>query len=114
MSELAELPVFQKTYDLYRAAHDVIKKFEKGDRYALGEKLKTAILDVLEAIIQAGSAKKEFKIPFLERALIKMEVVKIFVRLGADTRNIPISHALELQETIQTVCRMLGGWRRSL
>lgn len=114
MSELAELPVFQKTYDLYRALYDAIKNFEKGDRYALGEKLKTAVLDALEAIIQAGSAKKEFKIPFLERALMKMEIVKVFVRLGADTRNIPTSLYLELQEMIQTICRMLGGWRRSM
>ena len=114
MTDLQEMPVFQKTYDLYKLLHEAVKKFPKSDRYSLGEKCKEIVLHLLEAIINAGNSKKEWKLAPLETALTKLELLKVFIRLAYETRCIPEKHYLNMQERIHEIGRMLGGWRRSI
>ena len=49
MYEIHETPVFQKSYDLYKQLHELVKKYSKGDRYSLGEKSQQQVLDLIEA-----------------------------------------------------------------
>jgi len=114
MQEIHDTPVFQKSYDLYKFLHEAVKKYAKGDRYSLGEETKKKTLELIETITKAGHAKKEWKTPFIEQAIIALELVKVFTRLGYDTRSLNQQQFLELLERIQEIGRMLGGWKRSV
>lgn len=114
MQEIHDTPLFQKAYDLYKLLHENVKKYAKGDRYSLGEETKKKTLELIEAITKAGHAKKEWKAPLIEQAIISLELVKVFARLGHDTRSLNQQQYLELQERIQEIGRMLGGWKRSV
>ncbi len=114
MQEIHDTQVFQKSYDLYKGLHGLIKKYPKGDQHSLGEKTKNEILGLIEAITKAGHAKKEWKLPQIEQAIIKLELTKIFIRLGHDTHCLNEKQYLIIQERIQEIGRMLGGWKRSI
>lgn len=114
MQTISETPVFQKTYDLYKALHEIVKKYPKGDRYSLGEKTQQKVLDLLEAITKAGHAKKEWKAAILDQAIAASDLVKVFIRLGYDTTCLNQKQYIALEERLQEIGRMLGGWKRSV
>ena len=114
MQEIHDTPLFQKSYDLYKNLHEQVKKYSKGDRYSLGEETKKKTLELIEAVTKAGHARKEWKAPLIEQAIISLELAKVFTRLGYDTRSLNQQQYLGLQERIQEIGRMLGGWKRSI
>lgn len=114
MQEIHDTSVFQKTYDLYKLLHEAVKKYPKCDRYSLGEKTLSRILDIIEAITKAGHAKRDWKVPLIEQAIVSLEITKLLVRLGQDTACLNQKQYVEIQERIQEIGRMLGGWKRSI
>lgn len=113
MSFIHEAPVFQLSYDLLKEIHLARKTFEKGEKYSLGEKLEEASLDLLLAITRAGCEKREWKITTIDSALMGLERVKVLIRLGYDLNQLGERRAIALQESVQKIGRMLGGWRKA-
>lgn len=113
MSLIQEAPVFQLIYDELKAFHLLRKKFDKGERYSLGEKTEQTLLDVLLEIIKAGTSKNEWKIAAIDSASKHLEVTKILLRLANDMEQIEDKHYEEHQERISRAGRMLGGWRKA-
>ncbi|MEY4723609.1 MAG: hypothetical protein RLZZ324_1122 [Candidatus Parcubacteria bacterium] len=105
--------MFKSTYDALKEVHLLRKKFEKSEKYSLGETLERAMLDILLHIIRAGSAKQEWKIAAIDDALGKLEESKILVRLAHDLKQISEKQYLGLAEQTQKIGRMLGGWRKA-
>ncbi len=89
------------------------KLFPKKDRYSLGGKLETNTLLILESIIFASQTKGEKKISVLEDASVKLDILKILIRLGKDIQVLDNKKYLELQTLLQEIGKMLGGWLRS-
>ena len=114
MQTVDQLSVFQKTYDFYGLLHQRVRTFPKGDRYTLGERALGTTLDILESIISAGNAKQEWKIPAIDKALVKLEIEKVLVRLAHEIGSMDEGQYLRLSERLQEIGRMLGGWRRSI
>ncbi|MFH1711712.1 MAG: four helix bundle protein [Patescibacteria group bacterium] len=114
MSSIHEAPVFQLAYDLIKDAHLATKRFEKSEKYLLGERLKTTNLDLLLHIIEAGQQKRDWKIPAIDQALLASEKLKILIRLTYDMKQISERRYLIWQDKLQKTGRMLGGWRRSI
>ena len=88
--------------------------FNKSEKYSLGEKLESSLLDILMDIVEAGRNKREWKISSVESALFRLEKTKILLRLCWDLKQIPEGRICDFQEKVQKIGRMLGGWRRSL
>ena len=109
-----EIPIIQKVYDFYRELYLVIEKMPKKDKYTLGGKLSKTCLDLMELLIFAGYSNREDKITFLNKASIKLELLKILIRLGEEIKAISTKKYLLLEEKLQEIGRMLGGWMRSL
>lgn len=55
----------------------------------------------------------ENKITILQQISIKLDLLKILLRLSKDNQSITEKKYLELQVFLQEVGRMLGGWLRS-
>ena len=72
-----------------------------------------AIIDVIEALIEAGYVSKTNKVAILEQASLKLNLSRFFIRLMKETKTIDSKKYMVLQTMIDEIGRMLGGWIRS-
>jgi hypothetical protein len=105
-----DIPIFVKTYELYKAFYKYLPNFPKKDRYTLGQRCEATLLDLLESIILAGNLSRHDKHSTLKQASIKVDLLKVLFRLLKDLRIIDVKKYLILEESLQEIGRMLGGW----
>lgn len=105
-----DIPVFQKTYDLYKSFYSLVLDFPKKDRYTIGQRIENTILDILENIIAASQLSKLEKVPTLQKASIKLDVLKILIRCCKDLKIIDNKKYLTFESQIIEIGKMLGGW----
>jgi len=112
--ESIEIPLVKKLYELYKYAHKSVSVFPKHERYSLGEKIETNILEAIEAVIFGNAQPKNFKDAYLLRANAKVEVLKILFRLAMDNEFINSTQYLKTEEYLCESGKMLGGWIKYL
>jgi len=105
-----DIPVFQKLYDLYKLFYLTILDFPKKDRYTLGQRVENTTLALLEDIIMASQSSKLEKLPILQKASVKLDVLKVLVRCCKDLKIIDNKKYLIFESQIIEIGRMLGGW----
>jgi len=109
-----EIPVIKKVYELYKTFYNYAKLFPKKDKYMLGNKCEMYIIETLELLVAAGSAPKNEKTAHIGRASIKFDTLKIFIRLSNDIGMLDNKKYIALQNQLQEIGRMIGGWKKSL
>lgn len=109
-----DIPIFKKAYDLYKTFHEYRKVVPKQDRFSIFERTETALLDVIESIMQASGESKKEKLPTLEQASFRLNMLRVFIRLMKDVKTIDGKKYLVLESAIDEMGRMLGGWIRSV
>jgi four helix bundle protein len=114
MGSFHDAPIVQKIYDFYRDLYLVIEKMPKKDKYSLGIKLEEISLSLLELTIAAGNLQQKEKLIPLNKANIKIDVLKTLLRLTYDIHAIDQKKYLTLEEKLQEIGKMLGGWIRSI
>ena len=112
MSEI-DIPILKKSYDLYKQFHEHRKMVSKSDRYGIYERSENILIDILELLLEAGYTKANNKVPSLEKASVKLNILRFFIRLMKDTRTLDLKKYTALQAVIDEIGRMLGGWIRS-
>jgi len=105
-----DIPVFQKTYDLYKSFYSLILDFPKKDRYTIGQRVENTILDILEKIIAASQLSKSEKVPTLQEASIKLDILKVLIRCCKDLKILDNKKYLIFESQVIEIGRMLGGW----
>ena len=68
-------------------------------------------LDIFELLFSVPKAKN--KLDVLELISIKVDLVKVLLRLSKENLSIKSDKYIELQTILQEVGKMLGGWIRS-
>ncbi|MDD4290228.1 MAG: diversity-generating retroelement protein Avd [Patescibacteria group bacterium] len=109
-----DIPIFKKSYDLYKLFNDYRRFIPKQDRYTIFERSENIILFVLENIMQASSESKQDKLSTLEKTSTKLNMLRIFIRLMKDIKTIDTKKYLILENAVDEIGRMLGGWIRSI
>lgn len=109
-----DIPIFKKSYDLYKALNEYRRIIPKKDRFTVFERCEQTMLDILEGILMAGSQKKEEKAPILKRTSLKLNVLRVFIRLLKDVRAIDTKKYVILENMVDEIGRMLGGWIKSI
>ena len=107
-----DIPIFKKSYDLYRQLHELRISVAKQDRHTLWQRLENSALSVLEGILRASTIRKPEKLPVLETVSHDLNVTRIFIRLAKDTKVIDLAKYDNFQQHIDEIGRMLGGWIR--
>jgi len=105
-----DIPIFQKVYELYKLLYQYVASFPKKDRYTLGQRVENSLLDFMESVILASQLSKTEKLPILQKASIKLDVLKVFIRLCKDLKVLDNKKYLILKSQVQEIGRMLGGW----
>ena len=107
------IPIFKKTYELYKTFYSYRNTISKQDRYTIWQRCENLILDVFENILLASQMSKPDKLPVLEKASLKLNFLRVFLRLCKELRTIDNKKYIFLQEIIDEIGRMLGGWIKS-
>ena len=113
MTNELDIPIFKKSYDLYKTFYSYRADVSKQDRYTIWQRSENTILDVLEAILLASQSGKAGKLPFLESASVKLNILRVLIRLTKDVKAIDNKKYIVLETNIDEIGRMLGGWIRS-
>src|SRR3989338_5076973 len=108
-----DIPIFRKTYDLYKEFYSLRLSVPKQDRYALWQKCENLLIDVLEGIILASQQSKSEKLPTLEKTSVKLNFLRVCIRLMKDLNAINTKKYIIIEANLDEIGRMLGGWIKS-
>jgi hypothetical protein len=101
----------KETYLIWLA---IYKDFPKVERYGLGNKIEQAFLDTLEITFALSYMPIEQKIPFLNKAISRLDVVKFFTQLAWEHKLISTDKYSDLISKLEEIGRQLGGWKKGL
>lgn len=113
MNEI-DIPILKKTYELYKIFHAYRKQVPKHDRFTIYERSEQAILEVIECFFTAGYNQGAPRATSLAKASLKLNMLRLFIRLMKDTQTLDTKKYTTLQEIIDDIGRQLGGWSRSI
>lgn len=108
-----DIPIFKKAYNLYKTFYGYRETVSKRDRYTLWQRCENLILDILENILEASHLLKADKLPVLEETSLKLNLLRVFLRLCKEVKAIDNKKYVLLQEIVDEIGRMLGGWIKS-
>lgn len=110
---MLDLPIFHKTYSFIIVFSDYLGKFPKKDRFTLGARIENTALELLMLIMRANYGQAGVRVDFLNEGSITLDMLKVFVRLAKDKKALHPTQYLILEERLQEIGRMLGGWIKS-
>jgi len=105
-----DIPIFQKVYDFYKELYLSLTRFPKIHRYSLGQRLDSTTLEVFESLVAASTQEPIQKLLLLEKASTKLETLKLLIRLAKDTQSLDNKRYIHLENYLQEIGKMLGGW----
>ncbi|MBU3925726.1 diversity-generating retroelement protein Avd [Patescibacteria group bacterium] len=108
------LPVISRTITIYKLWHEFLLNFPKGSRYSLGIKIDNLIIETVELILTASRLPKNQKLPYLQKANSKLDLLKFFLQLAWEIKSLDDRKYIILSEHLNEIGRMLGGWQRQL
>jgi len=100
--------VVTKIQDLLLYLIPQLAKFPRDQKFVLGDRIETKVLDVQERCLRAYYSKD--KREHLVEANLGLEVVRHLVRLSYDLRIINAQRYGVISEKVDEVGRMVGGW----
>ncbi|MBI1813224.1 diversity-generating retroelement protein Avd [Candidatus Peregrinibacteria bacterium] len=113
MEEL-DIPIFKKAYELYKTFHGIRNLVPKADRHTLWQRSENVLLEIIEFILLASQLPKAEKLSALERASMKLNLLRMLLRLARDTKAIDLKKSVSIQQIVDEIGRMLGGWIKSV
>ncbi len=109
-----DIPIFKKIYELYKTLYAYLKTFPRQDRYSLGQKCEETAIEMLKHILLASQLSKSEKFPILQKASAQLNLLRVYLRLAKEIKALDGKKYLILQEDIDEIGRMLGGWIKSV
>ncbi len=103
-----ELQIITKTYDFLLYLIPQVAKFPRAERYLVGERLENTCLDFFELLLTACYSKD--KVALLQRANVKLEQARYYVRLCKDLKFTNLHHYEVISKKMNEIGVQLGGW----
>lgn len=97
-------------HELLRWLIPQLDKFPRHRRFTLGERIETALLEVLESLVAAAYSRD--KRADLERANRKINVVRHLWRLAFELKIVAHNSYAHGSERIVQLGAQIGGWRK--
>ncbi len=107
-NEQKEASALTKTYDLVLWIIPQLEKFPKSQRFLLGDRVETNLLDVMELIIQAIYTKD--KASSLNKANLKIEKLRYLIRITKDLKYMSIKRYEYVSKCLNEIGSEIGGW----
>src|SRR3989344_6189954 len=108
-----DIPILKKLNELYRVFLEFRKLVPKQERHTIYERSENALLDTIELLFHAGYAKSNTKKIILEKASVKLNLLRFLIRTMKETKILDPKKYIRIQGLVDEIGRMLGGWIRS-
>lgn len=108
MASYDNLPVYKTTYELLSYVFRMNRHVSRDYRYTLCETLKKELIDMLILIYKANMVTD--KVGHIAQAREKIAVVKIYLRLLCDLKQISIKQFAQTAEMSESVSKQLASW----
>ncbi len=108
------LPVIQRLVSVYKLWLEFQSNIPKKLRRTLGEKIDSYFLDTIELLITASYLGKEQKLPYLQKAGNKLDILKFFLQIAWEIKALDNKKYILLSEHLNEIGKMVGGWTRGL
>lgn len=110
MNQREDLPIFVNWLEFITWLLNATEKFPKTARFTLALRLENLALDIVEDLVEARYTNKKGSI--LKRANLKLEKLRILLRISHDRRYLSRSSYRHAMERVNETGKMLGGWIR--
>jgi hypothetical protein len=111
----SDISIAHKIYKFYLILSSTIELFPKKDRHTLGLRLSDITLEIIElALLAHSKQQKSSKALILNKIDVKLKLLKYLIRASLDTKATDEKKYIILEEHLQEIGRMLGGWIRSI
>ena len=106
--------IIYKTYKFYLLFYSYLKLIPKFNRYTIAKQCESKILNILELLIKSNYSKLELRPSLLNEIDIKLKFLKLLIRLMFEIKSIDQKKYIKLEENLQEIGKMLGGWIKKL
>jgi len=108
MSDMKQLIIYQKFYDMMVYSFPIVSRFPKDQRFVLGQQIQNQMLDIGKMIIHANKLKqKKGKLYDID---IELEKLRMLVRIAKDLGFLTTRKYGHHCERLEEIGRLLGGW----
>jgi|JI10StandDraft_1071094.scaffolds.fasta_scaffold15741_1 hypothetical protein len=109
---LSETPLFHKLYDLYQLLNSLHGTIPKSQRFTLWQRCENLNITLLELLFESGMKKERLNI--LYQMSLKLDLLKVLIRLAKESKAIPPKKYAIIQSMLQEIGKMIGGWIKSV
>ena len=106
------LPILNRATEGYKMWHEFLQHFPRLSRYSLGARIDTLFAEVLELIFLAKYSNKNDKLLFINKATIKLDLLKFFLQIAWTIKALDNGKYARLSKPLNEIGKMLGGWRK--
>ena len=110
----SETPLFHKLYALYKLLSSLHGSIPKSQRYTLWQKCENLNITLLELLFESGAKKGKERLSILHQMSLKLDLLKVFIRLAKESKTIPLKKYVIIQSMLQEIGKMIGGWIKSV
>ena len=108
------MPILNKVSTCYKLWQTYVRHFPKDLRYTLGEKIDLLFIEILESLFAASYLIKEQKLPYLQKATLKLDLLKFFLQLAWECKALDNKKFAAISELTVEIGKMLGGWQKQV
>ena len=106
------MPIVQKLISIYKQWQTFIHHLPKQTRYTLGEKIDLLFIEIFELIITARYLPQTQKLPPLQKASLKLDILKFFLQISWEIKTIDTKKYILLSKNLDEIGKILGGWQK--
>jgi four helix bundle protein len=111
MAIYTNLPVYKESYDFLLNLFIITKNFNREFKYTIGENLKKETMEMIANIYRANSSFDKFD--YIKSARENLEVVRLYLRLVKDLKQINTEKFVKLSQKIESVSKQLSAWQKA-
>lgn len=109
-----DLEIYRNYMDLIAYSNDLVRKFPKGEKFALVQEIKNSLYNGLRNLLFAIKLyTKQDKLKKLNELDVELRLLKIHIRLSYKYKYISTQNYSTWSQKITDICNMLGGWINS-
>lgn len=108
------MPLVHKICEIYKKVYLLSAKIPKKDRFGIYVKIENICLEIINLAIQASLENKINKLPPLNSARIKIEILKRLLRITNELNIVEIKRYIDIELSLQEISKMTNGWIKYL
>jgi len=113
LAQYEHLPIYKAAFDLLVYFEKIVKNFSRYNKYTHGKALREIAREILLLIVRANNTYN--KRPVLEEVRIKLEELKVTVRVCKEVQAFPNFNSFETAiNLVVEIAKQNEGWMRSL